>query len=37
VVYLKRVEPFDVAFHQALAQTLSEWASDEDEEAFGAL
>ena len=37
VVYLKRVELFDVAFHQVLAQTLSEWASDEGEEAFGAL
>ena len=37
VVYLKRVEPFDAAFHRALAHTLSEWASDADEEAFNAL
>lgn len=34
VVYLKRVEPFDAAFHKALTHTLNEWASDEDEEAF---
>ena len=37
VVYLKRLEPFDAAFHRALSNTLSEWASDEDEEAFNAL
>jgi antitoxin PrlF len=37
VVYLKRVEPFDAAFHKALAHTLSEWASTEDEEAFSDL
>ena len=37
VVHLKRVEPFDAAFHQALAHTLNEWASDEDEAAFGDL
>lgn len=34
VVYLKRVDPFDAAFHKALTHTLNEWASDEDEEAF---
>ncbi len=37
VVRLKRLEPFDAAFHKALSNTLSEWASDEDEEAFDAL
>ncbi len=37
VVHLKRLEPFDAAFHKALSNTLSEWASDEDEEAFDAL
>ena len=37
VVYLKRVEPFDAAFHKALSHTLNEWASDEDEEAFSDL
>jgi antitoxin PrlF len=37
VVFLKRVEPFDAAFHQALSNTLNEWASEADEEAFDAL
>jgi antitoxin PrlF len=37
VVRLKRLEPFDAAFHKALSQTLGEWASKEDEEAFDAL
>ena len=33
-VSLKRVEPFDEAFHKALSETLDEWASPEDDEAF---
>jgi AbrB family looped-hinge helix DNA binding protein len=33
-VVLKRVEPFDAAFHKALSATLDEWSSPEDEEAF---
>jgi len=33
-VILKRVEPFDTAFHQALSATLDEWDSPEDDEAF---
>ncbi len=33
-VLLRRGEPFDVAFHAALTDTLDEWASAEDEEAF---
>lgn len=33
-VVLKRVEPFDAAFHAALSATLEEWGSPEDEEAF---
>jgi AbrB family looped-hinge helix DNA binding protein len=37
LVRLKRLEPFDAAFHQALSSTLSEWTTDEDEEAFDAL
>lgn len=37
VVTLKRAEPLDVAFHAALERTLEEWASPEDEEAFGDL
>jgi antitoxin PrlF len=33
-VLLKRVEPFDGAFHKALDSTLEEWNSPEDEETF---
>ena len=31
---LRRAEPFDIAYHAALIETLDEWASPEDEEAF---
>ncbi len=34
IVRLKRLEPFDAAFHHALSDTLDEWATKEDEEAF---
>lgn len=34
VVTLKRLEPFDAAFHAALSGTLDEWGTEEDEEAF---
>ncbi len=34
VIRLKRVAPFDAAFHAALSDTLEEWTSPEDEEAF---
>ena len=34
VVTLRRIEPFDAAFHAALSQTLDEWTTSEDEEAF---
>ena len=34
IVRLRRLEPFDAAFHAALAQTLDEWDTPEDEEAF---
>ena len=37
VVTLKRVDPFDAAFHAALSQTLGEWSTAEDEEAFRGL
>jgi len=37
VVRLRRVDPFDVEFHEALERTLDEWASAEDEAAFGDL
>ncbi len=36
-VKLSRIDPFDLAFHDALADTLDEWASAEDEEAFSDL
>lgn len=36
-VTLRRGEPFDLAFHAALSATVDEWASPEDEEAFGDL
>jgi antitoxin PrlF len=33
-VRLKKVQPFDYAYHQALTGTLSEWNSQEDDEAY---
>ncbi len=33
-VTLRRVEPFDAAFHKALSATLDEWSTPEDDEAF---
>ena len=36
-VRIRRVDPFDASFHAASSQTLSEWATPEDEEAFGDL
>jgi len=36
-VKLKRIEPFDVAYHAAVAETLEECNSPEDEEAFNDL
>ena len=33
VVTLRRVDPFDAAFHAAFTQTADEWASPEDDEA----
>ncbi len=36
-VKLKRVEPFDAAYHAAVAETLEEWNSPGDEEAFNDL
>lgn len=37
VVTLRRLEPIDLAFHAAVASTLTEWASKEDDEAYGDL
>ena len=34
VVMLKRIEPFDAAFHAALTETMDEWATPADSEAF---
>lgn len=31
---LRRAEPFDIAYHAALNETLDEWASPQDDEAF---
>jgi AbrB family looped-hinge helix DNA binding protein len=33
-VLLRRAAPFDVAFHAALSESLEEWGSVEDDEAF---
>ena len=33
-VTLRRVEPYDAAFHLAVSDTLEEWGTEEDEEAF---
>ena len=32
-----RMEPIDVVFNEALSDTLQEWLTEEDEEAFGDL
>ena len=37
IVKLKKIEPFDAAYHAAIAETLEEWTSPEDEEAFNDL
>ena len=34
IVKLRKIEPFDTTYHAAIAETLGEWASPEDEEAF---
>jgi antitoxin PrlF len=36
-VNLKKIEPFDVAYHSAISETLDEWNSPEDDEAFNDL
>ncbi|MFZ0132703.1 MAG: AbrB/MazE/SpoVT family DNA-binding domain-containing protein [Desulfobacterales bacterium] len=33
-IRLKRIAPFDAAFHSAVSETLEEWNSPEDDEAF---
>ena len=36
-VILRRVEPYDAPYHLAVSETLEEWGSVEDDEAFGDL
>ena len=36
-VKIKRIAPFDAAFHSAVSETLEEWNSPADEEAFNEL
>lgn len=36
-VILKKISAFDYEYHQALAGTLSEWSSKEDDEAYNDL
>ncbi len=36
-VYIVKIQPFDLAYHQALESTLSEWDSAEDDEAYDDL
>jgi len=36
-VKLKRIIPFDTAFHSAISETLEEWNSPDDDEAFNDL
>jgi AbrB family looped-hinge helix DNA binding protein len=36
-VALRKVDPFDAAYHAAVGETLGEWNSPEDEEAFDDL
>ena len=36
-VILRRIQPFDYAYHQALSTTLSEWDSAEDDKAYNDL
>ena len=31
---LRRVEPYDASFHLAVSESLEEWGSEEDDEAF---
>ena len=36
-IRLRRITPFDDAFHSAVSETLEEWNSPDDEEAFNDL
>ena len=34
IIEIKRIDPFDVAFHAALSKTMDEWTTPQDEAAF---
>ncbi|MFP4687762.1 MAG: hypothetical protein ACLFN5_06630 [bacterium] len=34
---LRKIDPFDEAYHSATKETLNEWLSDEDEQAYADL
>ena len=36
-VILRRVNPLDVEYYNALSHTLNEWGSEDDEQAYGNL
>lgn len=36
-VRVRKVRSFDLGWHQAVTDTLEEWATPEDDEAFGGL
>ena len=36
-IKLKMIKPFDAAYHKSVSETLEEWNSPEDEEAFSDL
>jgi antitoxin PrlF len=36
-VRLRKAEPFNAAWHEAIASTLEEWNSPQDDEAFSGL
>lgn len=36
-VIVSRVDPLDLEYHKSVANTLSEWQTQEDEEAYGDL
>ena len=36
-IKLRRITPFDSVFHSAVSETLEEWNSPDDEEAFNDL
>lgn len=33
-IYIVKIPPFDLVYHQALESTLSEWDSEEDDKAY---